>query len=246
VKDILLLDVTPLTLAMETLGGVATPMIEKNTTIPHSKTQVFSTAADNQTSVEIHVVQGERPLAADNKTLAKFMLEGIPPAPRGVPQVEVSFDIDANGILSVKAVDKASGKSQSVKIEASTSLSKEEVERLKNEAAKFAEEDARKKESIEAKNHAETLIYTAEKALADAGDKVPAETKTSIEEKIAALKQVKDTGDKGTIESAAKALSDEIQKIGQAYYNNPEGGAPQGETPNQDEPKSEPESSDAS
>ncbi len=260
VKDILLLDVTPLTLSIETMGGVATPMIQKNTTVPTSKSQIFSTAADNQTSVEVVVTQGERPLAADNKTLARFILDGIPPSPRGVPQVEVSFDIDANGILSVKAMDKASGKSQSVKIEASTSLSKDEVERLKNEAAKFAEEDARKKELIEAKNHAETLVYTAEKALADAGDKVPAETKTAIQGKIDALKQVKEGSDKAAIDAAVKALSDEIQKIGQAYYNNADasaGAAPGAaadssaageQSPNHEHgnPESEPESPEAS
>src|SRR5579863_841311 len=164
VKDILLLDVTPLTLSVETYGSVATPMIQKNTTVPTAKTQVFSTAADNQTSVEVHVLQGERPMAADNKTLARFILDGIPPSPRGVPQVEVTFDIDANGILSVSAKDKASGKTQSVKIEASTNLSKDEIERLKREAAEHAAEDAKKKDLIEAKNQAESLIYVSEKA----------------------------------------------------------------------------------
>ncbi|MBI4268201.1 Hsp70 family protein, partial [Candidatus Uhrbacteria bacterium] len=162
VKDILLLDVTPLTLSIETLGSVATPMISKNTTVPTSKSQTFSTAADNQMSVEIHVLQGERPMAADNKTLARFVLDGIPPSPRGLPQVEVTFDIDANGILNVSAKDKATGKSQSVKIEASTSLSKEEVEKLKNEATVYAAEDAKKRDLAETRNQAETLVYTAE------------------------------------------------------------------------------------
>jgi molecular chaperone DnaK len=230
VKDILLLDVTPLTLAIETMGGVATPMIPKNTTVPTSKSQTFSTAADNQTSVEVHVTQGERPMAGDNKTLARFILDGIPPSPRGLPQIEVSFDIDANGILSVKAMDKASGKTQSVKIEASTSLSKEEVEKLKEEAAKFAAEDARKKEVIEARNHAETLVYTSEKALTDAGDKVPAGVKSAIQAKIDAVKQVKEGEDKDAIERATKELAEEIQKIGQAYYNNNQDAGPSGPT----------------
>lgn len=236
VKDILLLDVTPLTLSIETMGAVATPMIPKNTTVPTSKTQTFSTAADNQTSVEVHVLQGERPMAADNKTLALFRLDGIPPSPRGVPQIEVSFDIDANGILSVKAVDKASGKSQSVKIEASTSLSKEEIERLKQEAAKFAEEDAQKKELVEARNQAETMVYTAEKSLRDAGDKVPAEVKTAIEDKIKAIAAVKDGSDKGAIEKAIGELSAEMQKIGEAYYNKDQGAQAAAETPNAQEP----------
>lgn len=224
VKDILLLDVTPLSLSIETLGGVATPMIQKNTTVPTAKTQVFSTAADNQPSVEVHVLQGERPMASDNKTLARFILDGIPPAPRGVPQVEVTFDIDANGILSVSAKDKGTGKSQSVKIEASTSLSKEEIERLKKEAAEHASEDEKKREFIEAKNQAESLVYLAEKSLKDAGDKVSADVKTAVTEKIESLKSVlKESSDvSGTdkIKTATEALSSEIQKIGQAVYNN--------------------------
>ncbi len=219
VKDILLLDVTPLTLAIETLGGVATPMIPKNTTVPTAKTQVFSTAADNQTSVEVRVMQGERPMAADNKTLARFMLDGIPPAPRGMPQVEVTFDIDANGILNVSAKDKATGKTQSVKIEASTNLNKDEIEKLKKEAAEHAAEDAKKKELIEARNQAESLIYTTEKALADAGDKVPADVKAGVTEKLEALKAAKDGEDVDAVKSAAAALSAEIQKIGQSFYN---------------------------
>jgi len=219
VKDILLLDGTPLTLAIETLGGVATPMIPKNTTVPTSKTQVFSTAADNQTSVEVHVLQGERPMAADNRTLARFMLEGIPPSPRGVPQVEVVFDIDANGILSVTAKDKASGKSQSVRIEASTSLSKEEIEKLKKEAAEHASEDASRRELAETRNQAEQTIYLAEKAVKDAGDKIGEDVRSAVSVKIAALKKVKDEGSLEEVKSALAELSAEIQKIGQTMYN---------------------------
>lgn len=218
VKDILLLDVTPLTLSIETLGGVATPMIPKNTTVPTSKTQIFSTAADNQTSVEIHVLQGERPMALDNKTLARFILDGIPPSPRGLPQIEVTFDIDANGILNVSAKDKATGKSQSVKIEASTSLSKEEIERLKKEAAAHASEDARKKELAETRNQGESMIYVAEKSLKDAGDKLSEDIKKAINEKIENLKRVKEGEDLEAIKSAIAALSAEIQKIGQSFY----------------------------
>lgn len=229
VKDILLLDVTPLTLAIETLGSVATPMISKNTTVPTSKTQTFSTAADNQTSVEIHVLQGERPMAGDNKTLARFILDGIPPSPRGLPQVEVTFDIDANGILNVNAKDKASGKTQSVKIEASTALSKEEIEKLKNEAQKFAVEDEKKKELAEARNQADNLVYAAEKALRDAGEKLGAETKSGVQAKIDELKKVKDGNDLGAVKSATANLSAEIQKIGQEMYNkgNEGGGTPE-------------------
>ncbi len=224
VKDILLLDVTPLSLSIETMGGVATAMIQKNTTVPTSKSQIFSTAADNQTSVEVHVTQGERPMAADNKTLARFILDGIPPSPRGVPQVEVSFDIDVNGILHVKAVDKASGKSQSVKIEASTNLSKEEIEKFKQDAAKFAAEDTKKKELIEVRNQAESISYLTEKSLKDAGDKLSEEVKASITEKLESLKKLKDSEDVEAIKSASDALSSEIQKIGQSVYNNKDGG----------------------
>ncbi|MES2216565.1 MAG: molecular chaperone DnaK, partial [Patescibacteria group bacterium] len=187
VKDVLLLDVTPLSLGIETMGGVATKLIEKNTTIPTQRSQTFSTAADNQTSVEIHITQGERQFSADNKSLGRFILDGIPPAPRGMPQVEVSFDIDANGILSVTAKDKASGKSNSIKITASSGLSKEEVEKMKADAAQHEAEDKAKKDMVEAKNIAEQLIYTSEKALKDAGDKVPADLKKTIDEKVAAL-----------------------------------------------------------
>ncbi len=219
VKDVLLLDVTPLSLGIETLGGVFTKLIEKNTTVPTAKSQVFSTAADNQTSVEIHVLQGEREMAADNKTLARFILDGIPPAARGTPQVEVNFDIDANGILNVGAKDKASGKSQSVRIEASTSLSKEEIEKLKAEAAKHADEDKKKRDAAEARNIAENLIYVSEKSLKDAGEKVTPEIRASVEAKINDLKKVKDSGDVEIIKKATDELSAEIQKIGGAMYN---------------------------
>ncbi len=219
VKDILLLDVTPLSLSIETLGGVATPMIPKNTTVPTAKTQIFSTAADNQTSVEVHVLQGERPMANDNKTLARFLLDGIPPSPRGIPQIEVSFDIDANGILSVSAKDKATGKSQSVKIEASTNLSKDEIEKLKKEAAEHASEDAAKKELIEAKNQAEGAIYLAEKAVEDAKEKISEDVKKIVLEKVEILKKAKDGNNLEEIKSASINLSQEIQKIGQAMYN---------------------------
>jgi len=218
VKDVLLLDVTPLTLGLETLGSVSTPLINRNTTIPTSKSQVFSTAADNQTQVEINILQGERPMAADNKSLGRFILDGIPPAPRGVPQVEVTFDIDASGILNVKAKDKASGKEQSIKITGSTGLSKDEVERMTKEAEAHAQEDEEKKEKIEARNHADALIFTAEKSLKDGGDKVPAEIKTDVEEKIKALKDILDSGSKEEIESKTKELSDTLQKIGEAAY----------------------------
>ena len=225
VRDILLLDVTPLTLGIETLGGVATPMIAKNTTIPTAKTQIFSTAADSQPQVEIHVLQGERPMSNDNKTLGKFILDGIPPAPRGVPQIEVTFDIDANGILNVSAVDKATNKKQSITITASTGLAKEEIEKMKKEAEINAAEDAKKKESVEVKNNAESLIYMSEKALKDlptgqagAGEKIKPEDKKTIEEKIEALKKVKDGNDTEAIKKASVELSSEIQKIGEALY----------------------------
>jgi molecular chaperone DnaK len=230
VKDILLLDVTPLTLGLETLGGVATPLIERNMTVPTSKSQVFSTAADNQTSVEIHVLQGERPMSNDNKSLGRFILSGLPPAPRGVPQVEVTFDIDANGILNVKAKDKASGREQSITITASTQLSKEEVERMRKEAEMHAGEDKLKKELIELQNQAETLVYSSEKALKDAGDKVPADVKKEVEEKIEALKKVQKSDKAEEIKPAVDALNQVIQKIGQAMYGQqgPQAGGPQG------------------
>jgi len=215
VKDILLLDVIPLSLGIETMGNVATKLIDRNTTIPASKSQVFSTAADNQTSVEIHVVQGERPLAPDNRSLGRFILDGIPPAPRGVPQVEVTFDIDANGILSVKAKDKSSGKEQSIKIEGSSGLSKEEIEKMQKDAEAHAADDQKKKEVAEAKNLAEQLIYTAEKALSDNKEKISDEIKKGVEEKVSELKAVKDKDDTGAIKTATENLSKEIQKIGE-------------------------------
>ncbi len=218
VKDVLLLDVTPLTLGIETMGGIMTPLIERNTTVPTSKSQVFSTAADSQPSVEIHVLQGDRQMAGDNKTLGRFILDGIPPAPRGIPQIEVSFDIDANGILSVKAKDKATGKEQSIRIEASTGLSKEEIEKMRKDAEVHAEEDKKKKELIEAKNMADTLVYTTEKALRDAGDKITADEKKPVEEKIEALKKVKDGDDIEAIKKATEEMSQAAQKIGEKLY----------------------------
>ena len=214
VKDVLLLDVTPLGLGIETLGGVATRVIEKNTTVPTSRSQTFSTAADNQTSVEIHVVQGEREMAADNKTLARFTLEGIPPAARGMPQVEVTFDIDVNGILSVKAKDKTSGKEQSVRIEGSGGLSKEEVARMKQDAEVHAEEDKKKKEAVETRNMADALITTAERAIKDAGDKITSELKTEIESCIIDLHRIKDVGSIEEVRKASDALAVSMQKIG--------------------------------
>jgi len=216
VKDVLLLDVIPLSLGIETMGGIATKLIEKNTTVPTQRSQIFSTATDNQTSVEIHISQGERAMSADNKSLGRFILDGIPPAPRGTPQVEVTFDVDANGILNVTAKDKATGKANSIKITASSGLSKEEVEKMKQDAAKHETEDKAKHEAVEAKNIAEQLVYTAEKSLKDAGDKVPAELRKSVEDKIADLKTAKDNAnpDKEAIKKATGVLSDEIQKIG--------------------------------
>lgn len=247
VKDVLLLDVTPLTLGIETLGGVATPLINRNSTIPTKKSQVFSTAADNQTQVEIHVVQGERPMAADNKSLGRFVLDGIPPAPRGVPQVEVSFDIDASGILSVSAKDNATGKTQSIKITGGTGLSKDEVERMTKEAEAHAEEDEKKKEMIDVKNHADSLIFTAEKSLKDLGDKVPSDLKTDVESKISALREALKGEDKADIETKTTELSDHLSKIGESMQQQSGGqpgaeqpaGAPAGETPENAEEKSE-------
>ncbi|OHB16654.1 MAG: molecular chaperone DnaK [Candidatus Zambryskibacteria bacterium RIFOXYD1_FULL_39_35] len=237
VKDILLLDVIPLSLGIETMGSVATKLIERNTTIPASKSQVFSTAADNQTSVEIHVVQGERPLATDNRTLGRFILDGIPPSPRGVPQVEVTFDIDANGILNVKAKDKSSGKEQSIKIEGSSGLSKEEIERMQKDAEAHAADDLKKKETIEAKNLAEQLIYTTEKALKEAEGKITDEIKKGVEEKVSELKTVKDQDDLGAIKTATENLSKEIQKIGEYMSKNPESSSQEEKKP--EEPKEE-------
>ncbi len=218
VRDILLLDVTPLTLSIETLGGIATPMIPKNTTIPTSKTEIFTTATDNQTSVEIHVLQGERPMASDNRSLARFILDGIPPAPRGVPQIEVAFDIDANGILKVTAKDKATGKSQSVKIEASTGLSKEEIERMKKEAEEFAKKDQERKELVQVKNEAQNLIYVAQKSLKENESKISEEIKKEVEQKIEELKNSLNSDNVLEIKQKIETLSLAIQKIGQNIY----------------------------
>ncbi len=215
VRDVLLLDVIPLSLGIETLGGVATKLIERNTTIPANKSQVFSTAADNQTSVEIHIVQGERPMASDNKPLGRFILDGIPPAPRGIPQVEVSFDVDVNGILNVTAKDKASGKSQSIKIEASSGLKEEDIKKMQADAELHAEEDKKKKELVDVKNTAEMIMYTAEKALKDNEAKLPEDVKSGVQGKIDALKSVKDGGDMEAIKKATEELSNEMQKIGE-------------------------------
>jgi len=225
VEDVLLLDVTPLTLGIETLGGVRTPMIERNTTIPTSVTKIFSTAVDNQPSVEINVLQGEREMAADNKSLGRFILDGIPPAPRGVPQIEVKFDINADGIVEVSAKDKATGKEQKITVQGATGLSDEEVKRMTEEAAKYAAEDRKKKEAAEARNNADNLCYLAEKALKEGGDKVDAATKKSIEEKIKALREILQTASIEELKSRTQELSQELQKIGQAMYQQgPQGG----------------------
>ena len=243
VKDILLLDVTPLSLSIETLGGVATRQIERNTTIPTRRSQVFSTASDSQTQVEIHVLQGERPMAADNKSLGKFILDGIPPAPRGMPQIEVTFDIDANGILKVTAQDKATGRSQHITITASSGLSEAEVEKMRKDAELHAEEDRRRKELIEARNNADNTAYAAEKALRDIGEKVPAEIRSEVEAKVAELKKVAEGEDVAAIRSATEALGQVIQKIGASVYQEPNaaGNGATGPGPN---PNPEPEGPD--
>lgn len=220
VKDVLLLDVIPLSLGIETMGGVATKLIEKNSTIPTAKSQIFSTASDNQTSVEIHITQGERAMASDNKSLGRFILDGIPPASRGMPQIEVTFDVDANGILNVKAKDKTSGKEQSIRIEASSGLSKDEIEKMQKDAEANAADDLKKKELVDAKNSAEQLIYTAEKALKDAPT-VPDDIKSGVTTKIEALKKEKDSGNIETLKPAVEALSSELSKIGEYMSKNP-------------------------
>ncbi len=216
VKDILLVDVIPLSLSIETMGGVATKLVERNTAVPTSRSQVFSTASDNQTSVEIHVVQGERAMAADNKSLGRFNLDGIPPAPRGMPQVEVTFDVDSNGILTVKAKEKTTGKEQSIRIEGSTGLSDADIEKMKADAEAHKAEDEKRKELVEAKNIAEQMIYTAEKAVKDAGDKAPADVVTEVNEKVAALKTAREGEDLEAIKSASEALSTSLSKIGES------------------------------
>lgn len=218
VKDVLLLDVTPLTLGIETLGSVRTPLIDRNTTIPTSKSQIFSTAMDSQPSVEIHVLQGERPMAADNRTLGRFILDGIPPAPRGIPQIEVTFDIDANGILTVTAKDKASGRSQNITIKDTSALSEQEIEKMKKEAEQFSTQDREKKELIDARNMADTLAYTTEKTIKDFGGKIKEEDKKAIEEKVEALKKVKDGNDVAVIKKASEELSEAVQKVGTELY----------------------------
>ena len=220
VKDILLLDVTPLTLSVETLGGVATPLIERNTTIPARKSQIFSTAAHNQSQVEINVLQGERPMAADNKSLGRFILDGIPPAPRGVPQIEVTFDIDANGILKVTAQDKATGRSQNITITASSGLTEEEIERMKREAELHAAEDQRRKEQVEARNDADNMAYQAEKALEDLGDKVPEDVRNEVTAKVSEVRKLLEDANASTeaIKQATEELTQVVQKIGAAAY----------------------------
>ena len=218
VQDVVLLDVTPLSMGIETLGGVCTKLIERNTTIPSSKSQVFSTAADNQTSVEIHVLQGEREMATDNRTLGRFTLEGIASAPRGVPQIEVSFDIDANGILNVKAKDKGTGKEQKITITASSELSEDDIERMKKEAEASAEDDKKKRDAIEAKNNADNLIYQTEKTMADAKEKLNDDTKAALEEAIKSVKDVLDSGDTDTIKEKTDALQKKVHEFSQELY----------------------------
>jgi molecular chaperone DnaK len=243
VRDVLLLDVTPLTLSIETLGGVATPLIERNTTIPTKKSQIFSTAADMQTSVEIKVVQGERPMAADNKLLGNFILDGIPPSPRGIPQIEVAFDIDADGILNVSAQDKATGREQHITITASSGLAKEEVERMVKEGAQYAAQDLKRKERVEARNTADSMIYQAEKILREQGDKVPANVKSEVESKISSLRAILDSGSTDELRNKAQELGMALQQIGAAMYEQAgpttpppgeEGGPPPGEGGDED------------
>jgi molecular chaperone DnaK len=221
VRDVLLLDVTPLTLSIETLGRVATPLIERNTTIPTKKSQIFSTAADGQSSVEINVLQGERPMAADNKTLGRFILDGVPPAPRGIPQIEVTFDIDADGILHVSAQDKATGREQSITITASSGLSNEEVDEMVHQAERFRQDDEKRKEEVELRNNADSLVYQAEKLMREQGDKVPADLKSEVESKITACRSAMEGQDTASIQRSVQDLSEAVQKIGAAMYEQP-------------------------
>ena len=237
VRDILLLDVIPLSLGIETLGGVNTKLIEKNTTIPASRSQIFSTAADNQTSVEVHIVQGERAMAKDNKSLGRFILDGIPPAPRGMPQVEVTLDVDANGILNVKAKDKASGKEQSIRIEARSGLSKEEIDKMAKDAEAHAADDAKKREEVEIKNNADQLVYTSEKAIKDNKDKIGTDIVKAVEDKVAALKAVKDGTDMTATKKAYDELSAELSKIGEAVSKASAAAQSSGDTKPKDEEK---------
>ncbi len=244
IRDVLLLDVTPLSLGIETMGGVATPLIERNTTIPTSKSQIFSTAADNQNSVEIHVVQGDRPMASDNKSLGRFILDGIPSAPRGVPQIEVSFDIDANGILNVKATDKATSKAQHITITASSGLSKEEIEKMKKEAELHADEDKKKKEQAEMKNQVEAVVFQTDKLLSESGDKMKAEDKTELEGKLKALKDIKDSDKYDDMKKAMEELNTVAQRIGAAMYQAAQSTQPGPEAqtnPTNDQTQSNPE-----
>jgi len=246
VKDILLLDVTPLTLSIETLGGIATPLIKRNTTIPTRESQVFSTASDSQTQVEIHVLQGERPMAADNKSLGKFNLDGIPPAPRGVPQIEVTFDINANGILEVTAKDKATGRSQNITITASSGLSEAEVEKMRREAEAHADEDKKRRDLIEARNTADNAAYTSEKTLKDLGEKVPAELKTRVEDAIAKVRAVRDQDDAEAINREVEALMQVLQEVGSAAYQQGQAqpGADQAQPGNENQTGTPPEDGD--
>ncbi len=239
VKDVLLLDVTPLTLGIETLGGVATSLVPRNTTIPYHTSQIFSTAADGQTSVEVHVVQGERPMAADNKTLGRFILDGIPPAPRGIPQVEVSFDLDANGILNVSAQDKATGREQHITITASSGLTEEEIKRMVDEAKSHEAEDRRRKEEIEARNYGDQAAYTADKTLRDLGDKVPADVRSDVEAKTAALREALKGQDADLIRRRTQELTESMQKIGAAMYEQPGATPPPGGEAGPSEPEDE-------
>ena len=231
VKDVLLLDVTPLTLSIETLGSVATALIERNTTIPTKKSQIFSTAADGQSQVEIHVLQGERPMASDNKTLGRFILDGLPPAPRGIPQIEVTFDIDADGILHVSAQDKATGRAQSITITASSGLSKDEVDRMVHEADRHRQEDESRKEEVETRNNADSLVYQAEKLLREQGEQVPDDLKSEVEGKIAACRSALEGQDLAHLQTTVQDLSESLQQVGAAMYQQPGAPPPEGEEP---------------